>query len=132
MVKDKKGFTLVEVIVVAVIVAVLAAVAIPLYMGYIRDSRIDVGNNVGGTLASASGATKQQNLAVPQGPVVSPAPPADPLHVTFPAVNPDPAHPNQVLIPNSYTSDINNTHASCFFTSYGASSCQYYKFSEAP
>jgi type IV pilus assembly protein PilA len=61
--KNQKGFTLVEVIVVAVIVAVLAAVAIPLYMGYIHDSRINVANNVAGTLASALGATKQQNAS---------------------------------------------------------------------
>ena len=38
-VHSKKGFTLVEVIVVSVIVAILAAVAIPLYMGYLRDTR---------------------------------------------------------------------------------------------
>jgi type IV pilus assembly protein PilA len=59
--KNQKGFTLVEVIVVAVIVAVLAAVTIPLYMGYIKDSRINVANNTAGTVASAFGATKQQN-----------------------------------------------------------------------
>jgi len=35
----KKGFTLVEVIVVSVIVAVLAAVAVPLYMGYLNGTR---------------------------------------------------------------------------------------------
>jgi prepilin-type N-terminal cleavage/methylation domain-containing protein len=39
LVNGKKGFTLVEVIVVAVIVAVLAAVAIPLYMGYLDSTR---------------------------------------------------------------------------------------------
>lgn len=61
--KKQQGFTLVEVIVVAVIVAVLAAVAIPLYMGYIKDSRINVANNTAGTVASACGATKQQNPA---------------------------------------------------------------------
>ena len=63
MVKNQKGFTLVEVIVVAVIVAVLAAVAIPLYNGYIHDSRVNVANNTAGSVASACAATKQQNAA---------------------------------------------------------------------
>jgi prepilin-type N-terminal cleavage/methylation domain-containing protein len=43
--KNNKGFTLVEVIVVSVIVAVLAAVAIPLYIGYINDSAQNQANN---------------------------------------------------------------------------------------
>ncbi len=38
---SQKGFTLVEVIVVAVIVAVLAAVAIPSYTAYVRTARIN-------------------------------------------------------------------------------------------
>lgn len=37
-----RGFTLVEVIIVAVIVSVLAAVGIPMYRGYLRDSRVDL------------------------------------------------------------------------------------------
>jgi type IV pilus assembly protein PilE len=41
MLKNEKGFTLVEVVVVAVIVAVLAAVAIPSYFAYVRSARID-------------------------------------------------------------------------------------------
>lgn len=51
--KNEQGFTLVEVIVVAVIVAVLAAVAIPLYNGYIADSRTNVCQNTAGTVAGA-------------------------------------------------------------------------------
>lgn len=58
--KDQKGFTLVEVIVVAVIVLILAAVAIPLYNGYIRDSRVNVASNIAGSIASAFGAAVQQ------------------------------------------------------------------------
>ena len=41
--KNKRGFTLVEAIVVMVIVAVLAGVGIPFLMGYLNDSRIDAG-----------------------------------------------------------------------------------------
>jgi prepilin-type N-terminal cleavage/methylation domain-containing protein len=56
LLKNNKGFTLVEVIVVAVIVLILAAVAIPLYQGYITDSRQSAVENAAGSIASALGA----------------------------------------------------------------------------
>jgi prepilin-type N-terminal cleavage/methylation domain-containing protein len=56
MLKNRTGFTLVEVIVVAVIVAVLAAVAIPLYLGYVKDSRINSAANAAGSVATFCGA----------------------------------------------------------------------------
>jgi prepilin-type N-terminal cleavage/methylation domain-containing protein len=59
--KNEQGFTLVEVIVVAVIVAVLAAVAIPLYNGYIRDSRVNVCQNNAASIASSITAALQQD-----------------------------------------------------------------------
>lgn len=39
--KNIKGFTLVEVLVVAVIIGVLAAVGIPSYINYVRDAEVD-------------------------------------------------------------------------------------------
>jgi prepilin-type N-terminal cleavage/methylation domain-containing protein len=51
--KNDKGFTLVEVIVVSVIVAVLAAVAIPLYIGYINDAAINQASNEAANFATA-------------------------------------------------------------------------------
>jgi len=101
-VRKEKGFTLVEVIVVAVIVAVLAAVAIPLYMGYIKDSRINVGNNVAGSISGAAGASTQQKVpfVVQAGP--SPDEPNAPSQVTFPSVN-DPNTNNTIIVPNGYT-----------------------------
>jgi prepilin-type N-terminal cleavage/methylation domain-containing protein len=57
--KNNKGFTLVEVIVVAVIVLILAAVAIPLYQGYMRDSRRAVAASTAGAVASLAGALNQ-------------------------------------------------------------------------
>lgn len=56
---NNKGFTLVEVIVVAVIVLILAAVAIPLYNGYIQDSRAGSVENAAGAIASGLGAAVQ-------------------------------------------------------------------------
>jgi type IV pilus assembly protein PilA len=52
LMKNNKAFTLVEVIVVAVIVAVLALVAIQLYQGYVKDSRKNTAQNLA---ASAAG-----------------------------------------------------------------------------
>lgn len=53
---QKQGFTLVEVIVVAVIVAILAAVAIPIYQQYVVDSSNNSAQNTGGSIASFCGA----------------------------------------------------------------------------
>jgi prepilin-type N-terminal cleavage/methylation domain-containing protein len=50
----KAGFTMVEVIVVAVIVAILAAIAIPSYNGFIRDSRQEAVNNLAETAGAAA------------------------------------------------------------------------------
>ncbi len=54
--KNQQGFTLVEVIVVAIIVAALAAVAIPLYNGYVTSSRNNMAANTAGSVASFIGA----------------------------------------------------------------------------
>ncbi len=54
--KVQKGFTLVEVIVVAVIVAILAGVSIPLYLGYINGTRENAAANAAGSTASFSAA----------------------------------------------------------------------------
>jgi prepilin-type N-terminal cleavage/methylation domain-containing protein len=63
-IKNNKGFTLVEVIVVAVIVLILAAVAIPLYNGYIRSSRASTASSVAGTITNAIGACLQQENTI--------------------------------------------------------------------
>jgi len=102
MVKNQKGFTLVEVIVVAVIVAVLAAVAIPLYNGYIKDSRKNVADNLGGTVASACGATIQQNLTPPVAEHVGPT------AIDFPGIT-DGAAANSIQVPDGFTVDITLT-----------------------
>ncbi|MBN1128211.1 MAG: prepilin-type N-terminal cleavage/methylation domain-containing protein [Chitinispirillaceae bacterium] len=128
-VRKEKGFTLVEVIVVAVIVAVLAAVAIPLYMGYIKDSRINVGNNVAGSISGAAGASTQQKVVFTVVNAESPDDPAAPLVVTFPSVNDPGVTDNTIIVPNSYTiawSDGNPGHTDggpgtveVYYTDYG-------------
>lgn len=50
--KNEKGFTLVEVIVVAVIVAVLALVSIQLYQGYVTEARKNTAENLAASAAS--------------------------------------------------------------------------------
>lgn len=55
-IKAQAGFTLVEVIVVAVIVAVLAGVSVPLYLGYVNSSRLNAASNAAGSAASFAGA----------------------------------------------------------------------------
>ncbi|MBN1971021.1 MAG: prepilin-type N-terminal cleavage/methylation domain-containing protein [Candidatus Delongbacteria bacterium] len=61
----KKGFTLIEVMVVAVIVAVLAAVAIPAYNSYIVDAKVNVAKNTAATVAASAGAYYAKYQSVP-------------------------------------------------------------------
>jgi type IV pilus assembly protein PilA len=54
--RNEKGFSLVEAIVVAVIMGILSAVAIPMYIGYINDQRQTTVNNLAETAAAAANA----------------------------------------------------------------------------
>ena len=66
--KNQRGFTLVEVIVVAVIVAALAAVAIPMYTSYVDSSRTNAAANAAGSVAAFMGACLNQGGVVEDAP----------------------------------------------------------------
>lgn len=70
-IRGQKGFTLVEVIVVAIIVAALAAVAIPLYNSYVTTSRNNAAANAAGSVASFMGACSNQTGVVTGAPAIT-------------------------------------------------------------
>jgi prepilin-type N-terminal cleavage/methylation domain-containing protein len=63
--KNQKGFTLVEAVVVAVIVGTLAIVATMLYRGYIDDTQQQTVNNLAQTAAASANAYFRKTGAHP-------------------------------------------------------------------
>ena len=59
----RRGFTLVELMVVIVIVALMAAIAVPLYINYIKDTRRSEGANGLSAVATAQTTYYQRNGA---------------------------------------------------------------------
>ena len=62
-VANEAGFTLMELIVVVLIVGILAAVGVPLYLGYVRDARLAEAKAVAGAALTASQACAQNDPA---------------------------------------------------------------------
>jgi prepilin-type N-terminal cleavage/methylation domain-containing protein len=60
---NQAGFTLMELIVVVLIVGILAAVGVPLYLGYVRDSRLAEAKALAGAALTASQACAQNDPA---------------------------------------------------------------------
>jgi len=82
----RRGFTLVEVIVVAVIVLVLSAVAIPLYNGFIKQARQDAVDNLAETAAAAANSYwRKTGIPVPNSPTNGITPNTPPLNLYFSA-----------------------------------------------
>ncbi len=59
------GFTLTEVLVVGIIVAILAGVSVPLYTGYVKDQRIKAAQAVAQTAAVTAGSYTRRMGAEP-------------------------------------------------------------------
>jgi len=65
--KGRKGFTLIELMVVILIVAILAAVAIPIFRGRIDAAKWSEGKAMMGTIATAIRAYCAENDTAPSG-----------------------------------------------------------------
>src|SRR3989442_13512565 len=58
---SEAGFTLMGMLIVVMIVGILAAAAVPLYLGYVRDSRLAEAKGLAGPGLTAAQACAQQN-----------------------------------------------------------------------
>ncbi len=62
MTDNKKGFTLIELVMVIVILAILAAVAIPRFIDLQSDARVSTAKGIGGAIAGAANILHAQYL----------------------------------------------------------------------
>jgi prepilin-type N-terminal cleavage/methylation domain-containing protein len=60
--RNEAGFTLIELLIVVLIVGILAAVGVPVYLGYVRDSRLAEGKAIAGAALTAVQGCAQQFL----------------------------------------------------------------------
>jgi prepilin-type N-terminal cleavage/methylation domain-containing protein len=70
---DRKGFTMIELMVVVVIVGVLAAIAIPIYGKYIKNARLTEATGRIGEIVTAAKAYAQENQDASGNPTWPPA-----------------------------------------------------------
>jgi prepilin-type N-terminal cleavage/methylation domain-containing protein len=72
---DKKGFTFIETLVVCIIVAILAAAAIPIYIGYVNNQKAVTVNNLAETAAAVANSQWRRGVTIPTGAVTQNTPP---------------------------------------------------------
>jgi type IV pilus assembly protein PilA len=58
---SEAGFTLIELLVVVLIVGILAAVGVPLYLGYVRDARLAEAKAIAGSILTSAQGCAQVN-----------------------------------------------------------------------
>ncbi len=80
---DKKGFTLIELMIVVAIIGILAAVAIPAYSGYTKKAKLTEVTNAMGAVATAAQEYKQSVGTWPSA-ITTTTAIANSLGVTFP------------------------------------------------
>lgn len=61
LVSNRKGFTLVELMIVVIIIGILTAVGVPLYMGYVKDAKVASAKAVIGSIVNAEKLYHQKN-----------------------------------------------------------------------
>ena len=105
-IRGQKGFTLVEVIVVAIIVAALAAVAIPLYNSYVSTSRNNAAANAAGSVASFMGACMNQTGTVTPSTITAPTP--GPVTLVCKYGSNSPQDSTTIAVPAGITITISN------------------------
>src|SRR5262245_8680335 len=66
-----RGFTLIEMLIVILIVGILAAVAAPLYLGYVRDAKTAEGKSVAGALWTSLQAQGVASCGTTQTPITN-------------------------------------------------------------
>jgi type IV pilus assembly protein PilA len=110
MLKSKKGFTLIELMIVVAIIGILAAIAIPAYSTYAKKAKVGEVTNAMGALGNACIESFQSSGNYPGNPViVSVATIANSLGITIPSTYVDDANCRVTQVAGNLGSDITVT-----------------------
>jgi len=110
MLKSKKGFTLIELMIVVAIIGILAAIAIPAYSTYAKKAKVGEVTNAMGALGNACIESFQSSGNYPGNPaIVSVATIATSLGITIPSTYVDDANCQVTQVGANLGSDITVT-----------------------